>query len=437
MRGHWLSGTRKLNKHYQNGGVFTPPPSDWVWKKYTIGGPPIPLRFDHDLTYAAGESGLFYNKPYDSAGDIDDPYGPIYNPVLNLAAGYNWIGPVHRTYGLIEPGFPDYDSYDPNSPNPIEADMMTWYLGQISLHKKPMYDPDYGSTGNRLVNLHKDMGKRYIKYTMPEYSYAPSYFIGNTLTAYDSITDCKIIHSGVRLSAQASKELALLSANRNMGRMLRGRLTWVDDQNTDQNGYLDIHGVTDTGQMYDNEQNGTSYLEGTIYVRESGVTTTYTARVFVFLYDGEYYVDLCAHIYTYNTWTEITPPYDIYVDVLSYPSVLNGYCHAPVYLQPDHSWGGGYPSAMGDYIDVYWPLWNQLYYVHIDGQSNGTYNNLTVGSHTEAIEKINPNLTQNLFFNYTRTQFMTVEDVDPAVFWQAESDWHTIHGGTPYQPLTP
>lgn len=422
MRGHWISSTRKLNKHYQDGGRSTPPPpSDWVWKKYVVGGPRIPLGWEHDTTYNAYEPGHYYNKPY-----YDAYYyaGGAYTQDLDLARGYAWEGPVHRISGLPEPGLLDYDTGS--------DDYKDWYVAQTLQRKKPIWDSNYGIgafSGSHRLNLHYDMGKRYVKYVMPAYTYAPSYFYGSKPTIQEALGKGDIVRSNIVLSALASKEIADLRTI-----YMRGIVRWMDDGGNWVRDYLDIQDEQDTGQMYIAEQSGISYIRGDIWIRKDGHDEQYEARIFVFLHNGEYYIDLCAHLY--QNGVEVVPPYDVFCDIITYPAVLSGYCYMGPYVQSDHSWPTAYPSAMGDYSLYYYPI-SGWYGIGAQGQTDGTYECFYT-AHTEAVEALpSAQLTDSLKISYMKSQFLNCEDVSEQDFWQAESDWHTIHGGIPYTPLTP
>lgn len=436
MRGHWESGTRKLNRHYQSGGKGSPSPI-WRWGKYLTGGAAIPYRFEHDPDWdnEYQDSTLYYNKLGTSLGDV---YGTL-NPSADYTFCLPWEGPIADRYdGLVKPG---QMVLTPGT------DLFEWYSEEVLNRARPVRDPDAPSSSsapgvhtNRL-HLHIDLGKRFVRFHNPGWGIGPSYYYdGEVLsTLYNLGMSEYPIHTDIRIDAKACK----------MKSLIRGQKQEVTCRSVRPGGGYTNVSVFDSqdnvagANIYDYEQNGQAYVESVrnnvLWDSANNVYKNVLFRVYTFIYDGDLYLDLIPHTLDPETLEPIPWVDPWYVAVSNFPSSLAGYCHMDPYVQPTVTGYAQYPSPMTGWGNVS-ATQRSMYYPPFTFDSNNQYQQVVL---REGIGVNVPGKTPGvdatlkyLFFDNLSNTEMRIFDVAETDFWAAEAAWHQQHGGTPYDPLT-
>lgn len=441
MRGHWLSTTRKLNKHYQDGGGGITPPPEWSWEKFLTGGAKIPAFFFHDIEHASPyQENTFYNRIYTHSTNTGGYYGGYSVTNSNYAKVYPWLGPVnHRKDYMNASGYEaQYASdFDPS----VDYDFYKWYTDASLDHKRPIPDPDYLNTPSfydsgsnyktNTYNLYKDMGARFVKFHNPLYGYAPGVFRDGT--AYSNgVGESEIIYTGVRLSAKACKEAAENCYIDNGSYMHMRTFCSYYDEGSLFSAEIISSQLYDTGQIYDLEQSGISYLESTgkVSLRINGVyQALYKLRVYLFIHGGDYYVDQLVHLIDDNG-DEVDIGKEIFLSSFGFPAILMGFLSISEYNQGSSSYYL-YPSPMK------YPG-NTGY--EVDAQSNGDFyrmNLIEACTYPAYNDLVDPPviLSYTNKWSFRNDNYMQIKIIDANEFWNAEADWHLQHGGTPY--LTP
>lgn len=436
MRGHWESQTRRLNKHYQSGGPMAPSP-DWQWMAYKTGGSCLPFRFEHDDESLGPyeEAVPYYNKLWNGTNGV---YGGV-TTNTNFSACMCLIGPMSRKYDeMYVSGY-----FGTN----MTAAFRTWYENEVANHQRPTLDPAYlnypSLFGNDEHNLYKDLNMRYVKFKTPKYTYAPAYYYGSvgsmgSLGKALSKADYPIF-ADFRVSAKACKAITFNTQSGSVRhrQQIRLRHEFIDEYGADtyeqKNIFTDDDDVAGAS-IYDQELLGLSYRSAEVSLRVSGEQTptykTYEARVYSFIYNGEYYVDQRVHLFDPVTEEELTDEEVCYLDNMRYPSILAAYMYGQAYVQSDNSFAA-YPSYNQNS-----PSGGASAY-HIDSLNDGTAEDFV------SVEKIKVLPVNGVYGTDTTLPFIfsgypsrnIVKSVEEVDFWGAESAWHTAHGGTPY--LTP
>lgn len=325
MRGHWESQTRKLNKHYQsgNGGTPVPPlPPKWEWEKFMAGGTCIPFKFMHDpdwnCPYACADN-IYYNRVVSPSLSNYRPYYPLRT---NFARCALKEGPVSPRYdGMVK-------GYKENISTGLAYEV-SWYQDQIDLELRADNDPSGPST--HYVHLYKDLGWRYVKYRMPLYTAGPSYIYGHgDHNPNIKLAKTDVIKSDIRLSARACKAYAWESADRGHYYNLSQSIE-LENLSTHNTTLINVADA-DILNIFDLEVQGKSYLE--VVATIAGITNM-IIRAPLFIYNGEFYLDLFPHFYDPNTLEEITSMLGQYVITLhKFPNTLSGFCYGDPYYKP-------------------------------------------------------------------------------------------------------
>lgn len=435
MRGHWESGTRRLNRHYQSGGKGTPSPI-WQWGKYLTGGSALPYRFDHDPEWENEYQDLscYYNKPYGSYLDI---YGGSTSPSADYTKALAWEGPIAPRYdGIVMPG----TMRDVSG----TSDFARWYTEQILNRMRPKKDPDIPQSGfftsSSYVHLYYDLGKRFVRFHCPKYGFGPGYnYAGSNLTPFYNIGKSEgPILTDVRIDAKACKMMSGVYS-----RKQEVIIRHTDDEETDYDDYWIMASAEDDVQgqnIYDYEQIGKSYVSMVRTVLWDIENHTYRdldIRVYTFIYNGDLYLDLLPHFFDPDTGLEIPMSEwsgKWWVRTDSFPSVLMGFCHMEPYIQPTTNFDV-YPSPIDRWDTGYRGSRNNYYppFTYIDD----VYNQVVL---LESIEQLPPDgvagedMTFRALMGGTNldNNSMRIFDVTESDFWLAESSWHSQHGGIPY-----
>lgn len=344
MRGHWESQTRKLNKHYQsgNGGTPVPPlPPKWAWQKFMAGGCCPPFKFMHDpdwnCPYACADP-IYYNRPVVPRSGSYRPYYIFYTDYTRCVMKE---GPVSPRYDGMIKGY----KYNTGSGLAYEV---SWYQDQVDLELRADNDPSGPST--HTVHLYKDLGWRYVKYRMPSYTAGPSYIYGQgDHNPNIKLAKTDVIKSDIRLSARACKAFNWEALN--IGGTSLAQHVSIENLSS-QNTYIIFNDNASTTNIYDLEVQGKSYLDA----RWTGVNFDYIVRMQLFIYNGEYYLDLLPRFYDPNTMEEITSMFGQYVIFNhQFPHTLAGFCYGEPYYKPGVTFAPsseGAPSYAGWKVDA-------------------------------------------------------------------------------------
>lgn len=425
MRGHWISTTRKLNKHYQGGGTPpTPPPIDdltLTWQRFMTTDAFCPVGFYNETDptkISQYDPNNFYNK---FVVNLSYTNTVIYNalslPVLfNLAKSSKLIGPYNKISHYYIPA-PDYGSLSYSDPS--------WMANQASealLHNVPTFDPDYTS-GTYHGTTYEDFGIRYTKFIVPKYLGSPYYSTyrdsGNNLRGQISFP----VESKVDLSAIASKAFA-----EQYGSLAQEVGLLVKTPNGDNYGRSSM-GTGASFCPYDLEQNGQAYIELQVAIPLNYGDTEYTGvncRIYNFFYNGVFYLDHKLHFFDRTTGEEIQVGNHVSLWLLKYPFPLLGFCGMDPFYQPSDLYYPSYPS-----------------YEDIPGGTAGT---MSLVGYYDSDGRARKYFTSYIKDWDSGTQFNPIrkhilypeivqEEVQENTFWATERAWHAIHGGTPY--LTP
>lgn len=426
MRGHWISTTRKFNKHYQGGGgtAPTPPPIDdltLTWQRFMTTDAFCPVGFYHedDPTQISQHApNNFYNM-FVTHGRYASQY-EIYDHILNVNLNFDLsksnklIGPYNRHSHYYIPS-PSYGSL-PNDYG--DRDWLTHQYDESVLQNVSTFDPDYNFVTYH-GSTYSDFGIRYTKFIVPKYLGSPYY---NTYRNSSNSIGGQIsfpVESKIDLSAIASKAFAEQYGGIDQ--------TVVIKTGTSSSNIHTINlGTNATMCPYDLEQNGQSYVE---FITSWGAGTNIKVRIYCFYYNGCFYLDQKPHVFNINTGEEIETD-RVSIRRLAYPYPLLGFCGMSPFYQPPGLYYPSYPSygsvplpspAVNGILDV------DGYYDQ-DGRARKYYT---------YYEKDWDNGTQTSYSikKYPLFPELVQEEVSESTFWVTERAWHATHGGTPY--LTP
>lgn len=432
MRGHWTSQTRRLNKHYQSGGILPPSPTIWRWAPYIVGGSPLPFRFDHDPEYDSpykDPAVPYYNRIWNDTYAAGNPYGGSNYSSAEYAKCQCWVGPVADSYdGMIKPGFWGYE-------NMVGTPIGDWYAQETALRKRPIHDPDYSSIA-RDFYIYRELGKRFVKFHVPKWSWAPSYWYGpegSLLFTSKAVAKADAIFSDIRISARACKAFCFPNSDttQTMPRHQSVDVTFIYGEDSP---YIDftfdlLNGAYDTDiNIYDLEVQGLPYVEADRDYVRSNIDGSYhhiKVRVYCFIYDGDYYIDLMPHILDYDTEQPIDLGLEeVYISHMSFPSALMGYCYAQAYVQSDHSFSD-YPS----YTSIKWdPTDLQMNITYLQDGTCETLNTTETLAAVPAGGTYGVDNTLPISFQYPRTNGLTrVYDVTQLDFTTILSAWQAEH----------
>ena len=433
MRGHWESGTRKLNKHYQSGGKGTPSPL-WRWGKYLTGGGIIPYCYDHDPDWDNDyqDPDVYYNKVFTQVGDV---LGTS-NSANDFVHAYPFEGPIADRYdGLVMPGILNGDS----------GGFRAWYDQEVADRKRPMRDPDYPTSSyNWDLHLNRDLGKRFVRFHNPRWGFGPSYYTqGTVLGQYYRLGQSDPILTDIRIEAKACKMQSQV-----VGRNQQITCRSIRPGRTDySNVIFDTQADNVEGwNIYDFEQNGQAYVEhlaqNVIWDYDNQIRKDVLFRVYTFIDNGDIYVDLLPHTLDPVTLQPIQWADQWYIALDRFPGNVGGYCHMDPYTQPTTDYEtypcpmlqwpntpGGVSIGYANQAAIYTTFDADIYQRVLLREGIGV---MGPGKVFEEDYSIRALFNANAALN---NRHMRVFDVSESDFWAAESAWHQLHGGTPY--LTP
>ena len=416
MRGHWESQTRKLNRHYQSGGGGGPAPI-WYWEKYMASGVPAPYRFDHDLldTNVYDDPNNYYNKVFTT---VNDMYGGSNG--IDLTRCYPFEGPVARRYdGATRSGQFTFNAQD---------DYYDWYMDQVSQQLRPIRDPDY-DPNKAAFHLWNDCQRRFVRIHCPLYGYGPAYYYGDYPALYAPAHSEELLPTKTKFTAKGCRAAAEVY-NRSQ------RITLYSER--PGGGYTScVMRLSNDNvfNIYDLEQAGQAYVEETfnnvLWDYENREYRNITFRVYVFIYDGDFFMELKPHLFDPVTGDELTEKDPWHVEVMRFPGTLSGVCEADPYVQPNEGFGS-YPSPL-----VFYPT-TPVTYTY---SASDEYDQFVM---VEGIRFVpiggtpGVDIVQHLYNDPTNSQHNAkILDITESEFWAIEAAWHTLNGGTPYTPPTP
>lgn len=424
MRGHWISTTRKLNKHYQSAA-----PRD-EWGTFYLGNVPQPYGWLH---VAQGQSEwnddtCFYNK-------VMSPWNSTTNYAQGtFAAGYR----LKKLYDCAFMNAPTVDltsqglgSYAGSNNSTINSNERMFYYDDPSKALGPKGHNIMNSARN--VNIYKDLGIRYLRYHMPIYGYGPAYVWDNPHSllqpeAGDEFMQTKVpVYNGVTLSAKATKACAMLSS-------YNQRTIITEEYTRSGRTYTRTHQFIGTQSSYNNqnyspydlELAGQSLILGpgttfSVYENgEYGTTIDVKFGLYIFFYNGDMYMDLVPHTFDPDTMEEIDTGGTFYLSDCRYPMSINGYMTRGQYVQPVQS--GIYPKAWYRSVSGTAPVGSGVapafFTLH---EGRWQFYNDQIAEPGWKYQDLTPQCSYLMFY--------PVEEED---FWNAEDAWHRIHGGTSY-----
>lgn len=328
MRGHWISTTRKLNKHYQssqnNGGHGPIDPTQPVFGLFACAAYVFPYYFRH----RNGVGNNYYDSGYSYSPNVSSSY--IDNMVRMVRyRGWYWkyMGGCFQCGGK-DSGIPEIDN------NGLK------YGGKDLGAYTPIADAgnsDFYNTALTPIDtgiMFKDYGYRYAKISIPQYNFGPAYYtnveaqlpsVGTFFTenVHERLAP-QPVYNGIVLDADEITTLSALRGNQRIN---------LTEEYIDRNGnpasrsITFINGAASQYNLSDIKNNNVTYLEKSITIyrngRQADGSLTVTARLYEFLYNNEFYFSTTPELYYQG---QLLDPHDnIYVSKQYFPSGLGGY----------------------------------------------------------------------------------------------------------------
>lgn len=400
MRGQWISTTRRLNKHYQNGAGA----EDFSWGPFWSCFVEQPCRWVHSTEGGATvDPDTYYNKSigiYGAAPNFNFAY-------INHAYGYR----SNKKYdGLF---YPSYGAGSNIYPLSMTTDLDLNQIDDFVFGSKGVavcdFDRAYAdhdiSNCLRLWN-HRECEERgftqYIRVHVPKWGFATPYYWANEeyppietsilnprlnyrlacsefnprnkIPVYNGIeltskaTAQHAYVSGIIESAQGIKfdyngtEYTILNAADNAVNGIN--FSHYDNVETQHKTYLDTgYRFTAMARIKEDEvdENGDPIPNEAPFVE-----TEVGCRIYVFFYKGDLYIDLVLEVYDPDTMDILELDHTPFITQMRYPSIIFGYPTIDKYVHPDS--GYEYPSWL-DWIN-YPSLYNgETFYNMMLGQS--------------------------------------------------------------------
>lgn len=400
MRGQWISTTRRLNKHYQDGNREKDP---FSWGPFWCSWAEQPAYWEH--TSASGPNvnpDTYYNISDSAIYSIAIPnYAQI-----SYAMGYR----SNKDYdGLFYPGYGAGTNANPTVDVEILDDYDDFVFGPKGAARCVFQDAYIRHDIDTCFKLWDDEecvglgSSRYMRIHTPKYGFATPYYWCNEEYPYIPASALnprwrqRLAHSqfnpqsrtpvynGIELTSLATKQHAnMVGANWAKQQI---RMVYRDSVYTILNGESNA----DSGinfSHYDNlESQHKLYLDTgftfTANARpierededEEFVSMTVGCRIYVFFYKGDLYMDLVPEIYDPNTMELLELDREPHIRDMRYPSVVFGYPTIPSrYIHPEE--GYAYPSWLRTFIKdptVYDNFFNAMVgQTHFTGMDYGT-----------------------------------------------------------------
>lgn len=427
MRGHWISTTRKLNKHYQDGGVGQPaPPFVLTLGEFYMGGGVLPI-FRH----------LDDRVPAFPSGD-----GEYYNTIQIMPVLQRHIcdfAKARKFYGYRDPSKKMFVGGFYSDPvwtgTEWEQQAQTRLAGLYADHtlSEPM------ETSVRTI--YKDDNLRYTSFHYPKYWCSTPY----NYERYSSSIAHQVsqwVKSGLEMSPEGYRN-ALYPygvTTENFATYSFDVLTYVNGVWTGEVVEPEITSERDFN-LWTMTQAGQSYIplkSVTVYI--NGYPRTVKGRIYCFIFNGVYYVDQIVHTGVVDPDTGVWEP--VYGDEpvslhgFEFPyHGLGGYCKQNAFACPNNTpYFIQYPSR--------YPGPNLCY--DTDGTANmvgmGMCENFDVVYTYQGFNfrtSFYVNLGNQTFEPILTSQRMWMQSEEDADFWIAEGMWHAQYGGVSHQQEFP
>lgn len=338
MRGHWISETRKLNKHYQDGGAgaHPPTPSYWQWGNFLTCAGDMVNSWRHlegvSQLYGSGNGEYYSIQPYS------------FN-TLNFAGCCEAIG-----YHNADGSFKYMD--DPSSSSVLTQLYREWIEDSFSKREIGKFSNYDGRNRNYTEeNSFNGKGYNFVKFKFPKRDYYPPY--------YDRM---ETIPESIISFVARNQELSSLSLEMNSKACKAAWFpTTTEDHSNDCSNNQNVNFVQTfysegveykvptaaslssmtIENIYDRENAGLDYVEFVVNIYpcdESGERMPEPpfqaiARIYCFIYNEEYYVDQRIHLFDMSN----QPLHNGYITTLtyfSYPFPLSGYLYNSAYTLP-------------------------------------------------------------------------------------------------------
>lgn len=433
MRGHWLSETRKLNKHYQDGEQITPPFLTLGYFKMGGGFCPTFKHYRNGNVTPAYPSG-------------QNEYYNVINNVVNINNNNFAIG---RTfYGYRNVGskcYVDGYFYDPVFTGLPQSGIDAAYAKVAELEAdhtlSSRVDPEES-------NVYHDMGIRFSSFHYPKKFYGPPYIsykaepdYGLSVYMYDTKF---LVNSGLIMSPDGVRNQIWY---RDGGHVSFVNYTFLIAR--EENGQMvqQITGVRPVGiyneqylNLYSQSVNGQSYLVvSPVKILVNGDELSCYGRIYCFIYNGVYYIDQMVHPGYYdvdNNWVPVEPDEPVFLYSFNYPvHGLGGYCMADPYVCPMTTYYAENPNDYGRYPSSYY-----------DGNSDATAQLIGNGMHKtflfryydsgtpydRSLNAIHDNMTPPSSLYHTWMDKETEQK-----FWDMEEAYHELYGGVSYREEFP
>ena len=460
MRGHWISTTRKLNKHYQSARVGEPPVDDQFGLFYLCNAC-VSDEWYHVPTGASvwNNDSEFYNMigthPARATSSSESISADRVR-MSNLANGFQAKGyRYNRDYdGVFLPNpttmeymnsqgqtvifTPDETLAGAKAVSLLEKDLLVWHNPAYALGPKghnrivnPLASNEYDGFESGM-NIYKTFGIRYVRLHACQYGSGPAYFtvddpyMAQTQTWTNEFFKYHTpVYNGISLSAKATRAASLGDVsgtpgnNRNSRQSIIVTEEYVSGSHMTRELTVMPHNNTYRTQdysIYDLEQNGESYTtgaNGTFYVCRNGDaqqgTVACKLAIYVFFYDGDLYYDLIPHTLDPDTGEEIDTGANLYVSHLCFPRMVSGFIDRDAYVQ--HSTPGvSYPAYWVNNKVAGYDQYAQAYtFKNSNGFGMEIGNEYIIMNETAVLPR---------FYPITETEFWEIEDL-----------WHQEHGG--------
>ena len=426
MRGHWVSETRKLNKHYQDGGVGQPaPPYVLTLGEFYMGGGSLP-QFRH----------LADRVPAFPSGDNE-----YYNTVeINRMYINNDFAKTRLFYGyrdltkkMFVGGFYDDPSWTGQS----------WEQEAIARLQGLQTTYEVSAPLDTKKNIYQGYGMRFVSFHYPEYWYSTPY---NYDRYSSSIAHQKahFVSSKLEMSPEGYRN-ALYPYGVTMENFVNHQFYCA----TEVGGQYVAQAIEpeDERERYFNlwtmSQNGESYIPlKSVDIYVNGYQRTVKGRIYCFIFNGVYYVDQLVHtgIWNNGVWEGIASDNPIFLTNFQFPyHGLGGYCKQDLFVCPANTpYFEQYPSR--------YPLPNIVNNPIYDSNGDAAWVGMGACENFDVSYGSGVVTFKTSFYLDTGAQTfspsanntrMMMFNEDEAMFWLAEAMWHGQYGGTSYNAEFP
>ena len=424
MRGHWISQTRKLNKHYQSA--------------------PKQEEDDYGIFFTASCLTQRYLAHTDSPGVYDD-HDVYYNEIQQNSSNYSFYELAHGSRNI---GYRYNKRFDgaflPAGRDNIIHNGQEWHLGGGANFSALRYAndiltigtgekgpvlrmPECYDTNDREQPL-KNWGFEFARYHVPKYGCGPSKFYDNYqsscnfdinkpyLPAILSFPD----YNGIELTAKATFDAAHKnSMHFQIIRVVGGGYTALTLLSGTSGSLSDPFNDLNFSVWEDLECNGLSYYDnGNSYPfsnADDGITRNCHVRVYVFFQDGDLWISIRPRLIDDATGEDVTEHYEVYLSSCHFPNTPSGYLHRDAFPSGGATYHTG--NVVGG-LCTHFPL-TRTGSVYAPGY--GMYGR----------------------YDYEVHPWMRVYRITERKFWDMEQAFHNRVGGTSYyeefssQDITP